>query len=158
MNRDIATQLVEDLRQRGLSIATAESLTAGRVAGRIADVPGASAVLRGGVTTYATQTKATVLGVDVNLLDHVVSRAVAEAMARGAMVMFESSIAVATTGVAGPDSLDDQPPGTAWIAVASAESVTARKVQVPGDRAAVQDGVTEAALLMAAEILESTSG
>ena len=142
---DVAA-LVSALRARGLTIAAAESLTAGLVAARIADVPGASAVLRGGVVTYATDTKAEVLGVDPGLLAHVVSREVAESMAKRARVLFSADVAVATTGVAGPEALDGQPPGTAWVAVATEGGTRAELLHERGDRRAVRAAVTDAAL------------
>lgn len=141
--------LVNELRRRSLTIAAAESLTAGLVTARIAEVPGASEVLRGGVTTYATDTKADVLGVAPELLAHVVSQAVAEAMARRVRVLFGSDIGVATTGVAGPADLDGQPAGTAWIAVATAGGVSARLLRVEGDRGTVRARVADAALALA---------
>ena len=146
--------LVDALRSRGLTVATAESLTAGMVSARIADVPGASDVLRGGVTTYATDSKASVLGIDAGLLHHVVSEAVASAMANQVRRLFAASVGVATTGVAGPDPLDEQLAGSAWIAVATAEGVVSRYLEWPGDRAAVRNGVTGAAIALVLEVIE----
>lgn len=151
-----AASLVAELRSRSRTVAAAESLTAGLVTARIADVPGASAVLRGGVTTYATETKATVLGVDAGLLDHVVSRAVAEAMAERVRTLLQADLGIATTGVAGPEPLDGQAPGTAWVAVAGPDGVRALLVHHAGDRAAVRSAVADDAIALAlAAVLDS---
>lgn len=150
---DIDRQLVEALRDRGLTVATAESLTAGLVSARIADVSGASEVLRGGVITYATETKSTLLGLDRSLLEHVVSREVAEAMASAACTILGATVGVATTGVAGPALLDGQPPGTAWIAVSTSKGCRSRLLHVPGDRSEVRAAVAEAALALALSVI-----
>lgn len=149
--------LVARCGELGVTVATAESLTAGLVATRIADVPGASAVLRGGVVAYATDVKHDVLGVDASLLGHVVSEEVARAMAQRACAVLGAGLGIGTTGVAGPDSLDGQPPGTAWIAVhlahGRAGETVARLLEVPGDRAAVRDSVARAAADLALAVL-----
>ena len=102
--------LIADCRALGLTIATAESLTAGLVSSTLADVPGASAVLRGGAVTYATDTKHSVLGIDVELLTHVVSEPVVQAMAKAACALLQADLGLATTGVAGPDRRARCPP------------------------------------------------
>ncbi|MDY5785175.1 CinA family protein, partial [Corynebacterium sp.] len=102
----LAESLIEELRQRGQTICFCESLTAGLAAARLADVPGASAVLRGGLVTYATELKATLAGVDREVLDAhgPVSPVTAREMARGARRVCGADWAVAITGVAGPDA------------------------------------------------------
>lgn len=93
------------LKERGLTFATAESCTGGRVAERITALPGASAVYRGGVVSYWTGVKADVLGVPAEMLDTygAVSEQTAKAMAQGARRITGADIAVSVTGVAGPD-------------------------------------------------------
>jgi nicotinamide-nucleotide amidase len=119
-----AVELVGLLAERGLTIGTAESLTAGLLAAAITDVPGASRVFRGGVVSYATDLKRDLLGVDADLLARVgaVDPAVASAMAAGARTRLGVDLALATTGVAGPDGQDGQPPGTVWVALADART------------------------------------
>ena len=104
---------------RGATVAVAESLTGGLVAGTLAGVPGISAVLRGGVVAYATELKTDLLGVDPALLaaGGPVQAEVARAMAQGVAVRLSADIGVATTGVAGPDPQDGRPPGTVFVAV-----------------------------------------
>ena len=106
----------------GLTIAMAESLTGGLVTAALTTVPGASAVVRGGIVAYAADLKNALLGVDAELLARVgaVDGDVALAMARGARERLEASVGVATTGVAGPDPADGQPVGTVHIAVSTA--------------------------------------
>lgn len=148
-----AEVVVAALRRAGLTVAVAESLTAGQVCARIADVPGASAVLRGGVVAYATDLKADLLGVDRALLaEHgPVSPDVAAAMAHGVRARLGADLGVATTGVAGPDGQGGQPVGTVHVAVAwagSGEGASTKVVtlRLPGDRAAVRAASTDAAL------------
>nr|MCW1079429.1 nicotinamide-nucleotide amidohydrolase family protein [Streptococcus anginosus] len=97
-------ELVQVLRDCGQTVAFAESLTAGLAAASVADVPGASAVLRGGVVSYATDLKASILGVSSErLASHgPVDREVALQMARGVCDVAGADVGMATTGVAGP--------------------------------------------------------
>lgn len=158
-SRDLAAHLVEVFTAARRTLATAESLTAGLVAAGIADVPGASKVLRGGAVTYATQAKASVLGVDPDLLGArgAVDADVALAMARGAARLFDADLAVATTGVAGPAEQDGQPVGTCFVAVATGESSAmperchAERFSFQGERADVRRAAVEAAWSMALE-------
>ena len=108
---------VAALRARGWTVATAESLTAGLVAARLADVPGASAVLRGGVVAYAPEVKRDVLGVPAEVLeDHgTVSDATAASMAQRVRELTGADVGVALTGVAGPDPSEGHPPGRVHV-------------------------------------------
>ena len=96
--------LIGQMTRRGLTVATAESLTGGGLVARMVDVPGASHVVRGGACTYAVDTKASVLGVSRARLDQTgpVDEQVARQMAEGARVLFGAAIGLSTTGVAGP--------------------------------------------------------
>ncbi len=116
----IAAGLVAALTARSLTIATAESLTGGLVCAALTEVPGASAVVRGGVVAYATDLKAVVLGVDPDLLaaGGAVQEEVARQMALGVCRLLGAAVGVATTGVAGPDPQDGRPVGTVFVAVA----------------------------------------
>lgn len=132
----------------GLTVATAESLTAGRVAASLGDVSGISAVLRGGVVAYSNEVKTSVLGVDAGLLARggAVQEEVALAMARGALALFGTDLAVATSGVAGPGPSDGVPAGRVVIAaVASGGASFARTLMFEGGRDDVRwQTVTEA--------------
>lgn len=114
-----AERLVREFARRGLTIATAESLTAGLCAATIAEVPGASAVLRGGVIVYATELKHELAGVsDETLRVHgpVAAKTAAE-LAEGAARRCDADVGVALTGVAGPDPQDGHPVGEVFIAI-----------------------------------------
>ncbi|NNU28243.1 CinA family protein [Isoptericola sediminis] len=133
---------------RGWTLGVAESLTAGMVAAELATVPGASAVLRGGVVAYATDLKASLLGVDRALLASrgAVDADVAGAMAQGARAATGADVGLATTGVAGPDPQDGRPPGLVFVAVATPEGTAVRRCDLTGDRPAVRSGAVAAVL------------
>ena len=109
------------LKEKGLTLGTAESCTGGLVAKYMTDLPGSSAVFRGGVVSYTDGVKANVLGVPRDLLDRygAVSPQVAEAMARGAKAALGCDIAVSVTGIAGPDTDDrNTPVGLVYLGLA----------------------------------------
>jgi nicotinamide-nucleotide amidase len=120
-----AVDLIAALIARGASIATAESLTGGLVCAELTSVPGASAVVRGGVVSYAVSVKAEVLGVDAQVLERqgAVDPAVAVQMAVGVRRLLASDFGLATTGSAGPDPdpggtvTGPVPPGRGYVAV-----------------------------------------
>lgn len=142
----LATRVVHTYTQRGLTVATCESLTAGLVAGTLATVPGASKVLRGGLVTYATDVKSALARVDAGLLDAVgaVDAEVALQMARGARRACEADVAVACTGVAGPDAQDGKPVGTVFIAVVAEDDESVCEHAFEGDRAAIRQKTVDA--------------
>jgi nicotinamide-nucleotide amidase len=132
-----AGEIIKRLGARGQTIAVAESLTGGMLAAALTAVPGASAVFRGGMVTYATDLKASLLGVPAALLEArgAVHPSVASAMAEGARQRMTATVGAATTGVAGPDPQDGQPVGTVYIAVSSAgRGTTVRSLALSGDR------------------------
>lgn len=114
-----ARTLVAGCTAAGLTLATAESLTAGLVAATVATVPGASAVLRGGLVVYATDLKHSLAGVDPEILAArgPVDPDVARELARGAALRCSADLGIGVTGVAGPDSQDGHPVGEVWIGV-----------------------------------------
>src|SRR5918995_6757260 len=103
------------LAARGLTLAVAESLTGGLVASRLVDVPKASDWFRGGVVSYATHVKFSVLGVPEG---PVVTAEAAAAMATGVRRLLGADVGLGVTGVAGPDPMEGQPPGTVFLAAA----------------------------------------
>ena len=133
---------------RSATFATAESLTGGSVCAALVDVPGASAVVRGGVVSYHRDVKVALLGVDPErLATHgAVDRQVAAQMAAGARAATGADLAVATTGVAGPEPHDGQPVGTVWIGIAGPAGTRAVLHRFAGDRDAVRAAAREAAL------------
>ena len=149
------------LDERGWTLACAESVTGGLIASRITEVPGASGSFRGGVVSYATDSKSAVLGVDPALIDQhgVVSGPVARAMAAGAREAMEADVGIATTGVAGPAALDGKPVGTVVLAVSGPFGDADREVHLPGDRATIRRIASGAALnLCRLYLLEALEG
>ncbi|MCE1180529.1 MAG: CinA family protein [Micrococcales bacterium] len=146
-----AAGLVAALRAAGLTVGAAESLTGGLVCGALTDVPGASAVVRGGVVSYATQVKATVLGVPEGLLAErgAVDADVAAAMAEGVCRVLACDVGLATTGVAGPDPQDGQPVGTVFVAVCVRGETTVERLAIEGDRPAIRQATVAAVLALA---------
>lgn len=125
--------LVELLAAKGLTLSTGESCTGGLIAKRVTDIPGSSAVLACGAVTYQTPTKTAMLAVDAALIERcgVVSAEVAEAMAVGARTRFDTDLAVSTTGFAGPGGGTERDPvGTVYIAVATREGVSSRRLSL----------------------------
>jgi nicotinamide-nucleotide amidase len=155
----VAPQLVRALAERGWTVAVAESLTGGMVAAAIVDVPGASRVLRGGVVAYATDLKATLLGVDAALLtEHgAVDPRVAEQMAQGVRRRLGADVGLATTGVAGPGDQGGHPSGEVHVAVATPAGVRVESLRLGGDRAAVRAGARRAVLTLAVNLAGSAT-
>ena len=124
------------LRDRGLSLAVAESLTGGLVGARLTAVPGASDVFRGAVVSYASEVKFDLLGLPEG---PVVSADAAKAMALGVRERLGADVGIATTGVAGPAEQEGQPPGTVFLGLAHRDRVEALRVRLPGDRRRVRE-------------------
>ena len=153
---ELAQSLVARLTQAGLTIAAAESLTGGLVCSALVDVPGASAVLRGSVTAYATELKAQVLGVDAARLASVgpVDAQVAQEMADGAAQLLGADVAVATTGVAGPGPADGHNAGTVYIAAIAPWGSVWRLLELEGQRSQVRTQTVHQVLVLALELLD----
>lgn len=160
-----AAAIIAALVARGATVATAESLTGGLVCAALTSVPGASAVVRGGVVSYAVSVKADVLGVDPDLIDRqgAVDPAVAVQMAIGARRILGSDYAIATTGSAGPDPnpggllAGPVPPGRGFVAVAGpAGEVVAGFACEGEDRDGVRRYAVEAALDLLGRVLAET--
>ncbi|MEN4449761.1 competence/damage-inducible protein A [Mycobacterium sp. SM3041] len=141
----------------GRTIATAESCTAGLLAARLADRPGSSAYLTGGVVSYSNEAKADLLGVDPALIaaHGAVSEPVAEAMAAGALQRFGADVAVGITGIAGPGGgSDEKPVGTVCFSVGLADGAThTRTIHLPGNRADIRERSTTVAMHMLRRVL-----
>lgn len=160
-----ARPVIEALLARGATVATAESLTGGLLCAALTSVPGASAVVRGAVVSYALPVKADLLGVDPGLLERqgAVDPAVAVQMAAGARRVLGSDYAVATTGSAGPDPdpggplTGPIPPGRGFVAVAGPEGEVVMGFACEGeDRAGVRRHAVEAALSLLGRALAET--
>lgn len=147
--RTIDELVLDGLRARGWTIATAESCTGGLLAGRLTKLPGSSDVVEGGIVSYSDAVKERALGVDPALLaaHGAVSAEVAEAMATGARERLGVDVAISTTGIAGPGGgSDEKPVGTVHVAVAAPQGTIVRHLRLPGDRTRVRELTTTAAL------------
>lgn len=151
-----AKELITLFTQRSTTLSTCESLTGGALGAALTDVPGASAVYRGGIIAYATALKTDLVGVDPELIrtDGVVNELTAIQMALGAQSRCDSEWAVATTGVAGPSKLDGKDVGTVWFSVVgpkvgmSPRPTYSELKQFHGDRGAVRAAAVEHAISM----------
>lgn len=146
---DLAARVHRLLVARGATLATAESLTGGRLASALTAVPGASATYRGGVVAYASDLKSSLLGVAESLIaEHgVVSPECARAMAGGARTIAGATYAIATTGVAGPDEQEGKPVGTVFVGLAGPGFAEAVALELSGRRHQVQERTCREALL-----------
>ncbi len=133
---NMETVVIRALAERGLTLAVAESVTGGYIAGRLCAVPGASRVFRGGVVAYHSEVKTSMLGVPEG---PVVTEQAALAMAEGARRQLGADIGLATTGVAGPDTAEGLPVGTVCYALSGLDEAgicpdASGTLQLPGDR------------------------
>jgi nicotinamide-nucleotide amidase len=137
-----AAAVVEALGRARATLATAESLTGGRLAALMTEVPGSSEVYRGGVVAYATELKLGVLEVPEAVVERygVVSGECALAMARGVRRLAGATYGVSTTGVAGPDRQEDKPVGTVFVGLAGPDGhETVVALELVGERTSIQD-------------------
>lgn len=156
----LAVQLIGELIRRRMTIAVAESLTGGLLVAELVSVPGASAVVRGGVVAYATELKSSLLGVDAELLaerspiDPEVARQMADGV-RGRLGHdgAPADIGLSTTGVAGPDEQDGHPVGEVWLGLAMEGRVEARGLTLGGDRASIRTATVSESLMFVLEHL-----
>jgi len=160
-NLPLVDRLIHALGQCGLTLATAESCTGGRIGALLTDVPGASLAYVGGAVSYANSAKAALLDVDRALLDThgAVSEPVARAMAEGARARLGSDIAVSITGVAGPEGgTPEAPVGTLHLGVSfdldGEVGTVHRRLNIPGsNRELIRAAGTFAALRMVWDLL-----
>jgi nicotinamide-nucleotide amidase len=147
--RGVEELVLEACRERGLTLAAAESITGGAIAARLTSVPGSSDVFLGAVVAYANELKVAELGVPKALLERhgAVSPEVAEAMASGARERLGAHVAVAVTGIAGPaGGSDEKPVGLVYLHAEGPGASLARELSLPGERDAIRARTTVAAL------------
>ncbi|MBC5799705.1 MAG: competence/damage-inducible protein A [Candidatus Eremiobacteraeota bacterium] len=148
----LASVVLARCRERGLTLATAESITGGAVADALVRVPGASRVFRGAIVAYDDEVKRALLDVDEALLRQhgAVSEAVAGAMASGACARLDADVAVATTGIAGPGgATPSKPVGLVYLAVVvSGREPAVRRLTSPGNRDDIRRRAMVAALAL----------
>ncbi len=139
--RGVEEHVLELCRARGLTIATAESCSGGLVAARLTSVPGASAVVLGGIVAYSNGVKESELGVPAELIERhgAVSAEVAAAMARGARERLGAGVAVSVTGIAGPGGgTPEKPVGLVYVHAEGPDGGLGREFSFPGDRASIR--------------------
>ncbi|MFT5666527.1 MAG: nicotinamide-nucleotide amidase [Vicingaceae bacterium] len=144
------------LKEKGQTIATAESCTGGYIAHLLTNRPGSSAFYLGGFVSYDNQVKIEVLRVDKDSIEEegAVSETVVKQMANGARNLLKTDLAIATSGVAGPDGgTEEKPVGTVWIAIASSKGVIAKKFLFEKNRDRNIRRTALAAMSMVREVL-----
>lgn len=155
---EIDRRLAAALRESGLSLTVAESCTGGLIAARITSLPGSSAYFQGSVVAYSNRVKADLLQVPQSALDTygAVSEPVAQAMAEGVRRLLGSDLALAVTGVAGPDGgTVEKPVGTVFIAIADQHGCRVERFSFDGNRDQVRQQTADQGLIMAKERLEA---
>lgn len=153
-----AADVLATLRGRRLTLATAESLTGGLVGAALTAVAGSSDVYRGGIVCYATDLKASLVGVPTALLDAQgpVAADTAAALAAGAARACGADVGAATTGVAGPTPQDGHPVGEVYVAVSLPGSEPrVRPLQLSGTRDEIRDATVVAVLALLRESVEA---
>lgn len=149
---ELAIRLLERLKAKGLTLATAESCTGGWIGAALTAIPGSSAAYVGGIISYTNGVKEKLLGVPHEILETkgAVSRETACAMALGAQNALGSDLAVSVTGLAGPDSDGSgKPVGLVYVGCAVGETVVSEEHVFPGNRQAVREAAVCAALELA---------
>jgi nicotinamide-nucleotide amidase len=156
----LASGVHDRLLAQQATVAVAESLTGGLLSAALTTRAGSSAVFRGGLVVYATETKDTIAGVPGPLLaaEGAVSAHVAAALAAGARDRLQATYGVGVTGVAGPDAQDGQPVGTVHVAVAGPDVGDVRSLALDGDRNAIRELAVEHALHLLTEVLDRAAG
>ncbi len=139
---EIAPDLIDMLREKGLKLSSAESCTGGNIAHHLTLVAGCSDVYRGGAVTYSNAAKSSLLGVPSSIIEEkgAVSEEVVIAMAKGACKAFGTECAVATSGIAGPGGgTDSKPVGTVWVAVTTPGGTYSELYHLGGTRPEIID-------------------
>lgn len=158
---EVAKQLLATCKRKNLLVATAESCTAGLVAGTLTEIPGASNVLDRGYVTYSNESKHEMLGVPRDILNKhgAVSRETAEAMARGVLGHSRVHLSISVTGIAGPDGgTEEKPVGLVYFAAASRSGALTHAEKRYGDpgRIAVRRKSVLQALMMLKNLADAT--
>ncbi len=139
------------LMANDLTVTTAESCTGGMIAARIINVPGVSECYKAGLVTYSNKAKRKFLGVRKSTLDKygAVSSKTASEMAKGAALLMKSDVAVAVTGIAGPDGgTEEKPVGLVYIGCSIKGEVTVKEYHFSGTRSQIREATTSAALIL----------
>jgi len=147
------------LKEKELSLSTAESCTGGNIAKLITSIPGSSEYFTGSVVAYDNRIKDYILGVETAILDEkgAVSREVVEQMARGIMNVYGTDTAISSSGIAGPDGgTTDKPVGTTWICVAYGDKLYSEKYLFGGSRDRIIDQASYSAMQLLRRLILET--
>ena len=138
---NLALEVVEKLKEKNLTIATAESLTAGLLSSKLAEIEGASKVFKGGIVAYQNEVKENILNIDSKTIDKYssVSREVAILMAENVRKKLKTDLGVSTTGVAGPGLVGDKKIGTVFVAISFSEHNMCLELNLSGDRQSIRE-------------------
>ena len=151
---ELASRVIEIFREKGLSLALAESCTGGMIAETVTNVAGASDIFYGSAVTYVNSAKEHILGVARETLEKhgAVSSECAEEMACGARSVYGADVAMSVTGIAGPGGGSEaKPVGTVWFGLATKDGAETFRRRFDGDRAAVRRQTVEEVLRRLAE-------
>ena len=157
-DKPVAAILGDMLRERNLTVSTAESCTGGNIAHEITEIAGSSDYYVGSVVSYSNEVKQSVLGVSPSVLaaEGAVSKPVVEQMCRGVGTLLHTQCSIATSGIAGPGGGSlEKPVGTVWICVQCGEKQVAERCHFPGTRDRVIDRATMTGMLMLIKLLRS---
>lgn len=155
-DKPVAAILGDMLRERNLTVSTAESCTGGNIAHEITEIAGSSDYYVGSVVSYSNEVKQSVLGVSPSVLaaEGAVSKPVVEQMCRGVGALLRTQCSIATSGIAGPGGGSlEKPVGTVWICVQCGEKQVAERCHFPGTRDRVIDRATMTGMLMLIKLL-----
>jgi nicotinamide-nucleotide amidase len=162
MRSELAARVLAELDRRGQTLASAESLTGGLVGELLTEVSGASTSYLGGVISYATRLKETLVGVDAKTLSELgpVAERTAAEMAQGVAQRCNADWGIATTGVAGPDAQNSHPVGQVFVAVSysAGDVLRVKELSLQGERAAIRQQAAIAALALLADALGLDAG
>jgi PncC family amidohydrolase len=158
MKPSVELRVGEKMKELGLTIATAESVTGGLIGSRLTDVAGSSAYFMGGVVAYSNDAKIKLLGVkQETLAQHgAVSERTAMEMAQGVRKSFGTDIGLAVSGIAGPGgATKEKPVGLMWLALSAKAGTQARSVRLTGDRLRNKAGAADHLLALLEEYIDS---
>lgn len=151
-----AYKLIQLAKQKGITIGSVESLTAGLLSSTLAEVSGASAVLKGGLVTYASELKIQLANVPTSIVleKGVVSPECALAMAQGGQQVLKVDLCVSLTGNAGPEAMENKPVGLVYVGLAYGQQTRVLEYHLTGDRAQIRQQIVEQALQACFTIVE----
>lgn len=155
-NNNLASQVIQTMKEHGLKLAVVESCTGGQLAASLTAVPGASAVFVGGLIPYSNAAKAQLLGINWSTLDEygAVSEECARELVANGELALRADYTVAITGIAGPDGgTEAKPVGTVYMAWSGPHGIAVERQLFSGNRASVQQQSVERALSKLAELL-----